>query len=429
MIEFARVILAEASLSYLGLGVQPPDTSWGLMVAENQAYLGQAWWTVVLPGAALTATVLALNLAANWLAVQTDPTQRSRRFALGSLRAKRPKLDRAESPPPGSLLTVEGLRVAFHTEGGVVPAVQDLALSVAPGDTVGIVGESGSGKSTTALALMDLVPPPGRIEHAAIAWDGQPLQSWKELRALRGSDITMIFQDPMTSLNPLVPIGRQISESLTLHRGMGRRAAQARAEELLAMVGVPSPRERLQQFPHELSGGLRQRVMIAIALAPEPKLVIADEPTTALDATIQSQILELIADLQRQLGIAMILITHDLGVVARVCDRVLVMYGGRLVEWAQGRELFHDPRHRYTEALLAAAPTIDFEGERLPTIPGTPPRGTAADPGCPFVPRCAHATELCGETPLPQLAGADHGFSCWNPAGDPRPQAERVLSP
>jgi oligopeptide/dipeptide ABC transporter ATP-binding protein len=224
----------------------------------------------------------------------------------------------------------------------------------------------------------------------------------------------MIFQDPMVSLNPLVPVGRQVSEVLVKHKGMSRKQARARTEELFTLVGIPSPHERLDQFPYELSGGMRQRVMIAAALAPEPKLIIADEPTTALDATVQAQILELIADLQQKLGVAMILITHDLGVVARVCDRVVVMYGGRVVEEAGIHELFAHPHHPYTQALISAVPRVEQAGQRLESIPGHPPRSADEIPGCPFVPRCPRRLERCAEMPALESPEADRKVACWN---------------
>ncbi|HTE59654.1 MAG TPA: dipeptide/oligopeptide/nickel ABC transporter permease/ATP-binding protein, partial [Solirubrobacteraceae bacterium] len=426
ILELARVVLVEASLSYLGLGVQPPNASWGLMVAENQADLQDAWWTVTFPGVALALTVLAMNLLANWIRVQTDPQQRQRRFALGSMKGWKStgfRLSKNGSgasstvaEPAGAtpLVSVEGLEVRFHSVEGVVPAVRGASLVIRPGETLGIVGESGSGKSTAALALMDLIPPPGRIEDVRLVWEGREL-SRRDLHRLRGSEIAMIFQDPMTSLNPLVPVGRQVGEVLMKHKGMSKEAARKRTEELFELVGIPSPHERLDQFPHELSGGLRQRVMIATALAPEPKLVIADEPTTALDATIQAQILEIIRELQQRLGVAMLLITHDLGVVARVCDHVVVMYGGRIVEEATVYDLYERPRHRYTEALLAAVPRVDHGRGELATIPGHPPGRQDAVEGCPFAPRCGYATDECSTMPAMTADGPRRRFACWHP--------------
>jgi peptide/nickel transport system permease protein len=432
MLELARVVLVEASLSYLGLGVQPPDASWGLMVAENQQYIQTAWWTVLFPGLALVFTVLSINLVANWLRVQTDPQQRQRRFAGAALKRQRgggfsvgrrrghvdaPELARPRGEAP--LLAVDQLEVRFHSVDGEVVAVRDVSLDIKPGETLGIVGESGSGKSTAALALMDLVPPPGRIESARLRWQGEEIGQ-ERVHALRGREITMIFQDPMTSLNPLVTVGRQVSEVLVKHKGMTKAQARERTAEIFSLVGIPSPRERLDQYPHELSGGLRQRIMIAAALAPEPKLVIADEPTTALDATIQAQILELIADLQQRLHVAMMLITHDLGVIARVCDRVVVMYGGRVVEEAPIEGLFATPRHRYTEALLGAVPRVERAQARLATIPGRPPARNDDIQGCLFSPRCGYATDQCRQMPALVADGPGRRFACWHPRDDAR---------
>jgi peptide/nickel transport system permease protein len=418
ILELARVVLAEASLSYLGMGLQPPNSSWGLMIAENQGAVRQAWWPIVFPGIALALTVLSVNLVANWLRVQTDPQQRERRFARRLFR-RRPAAGLrtpAVDPPTGTVpvLEVTDLDVRFHTQGGEVDAVRHASFSVAAGETVAIVGESGSGKSTTGLALMDLIGAPGRVEGAEIRWQSTPVTA-EQLRTLRGKDIGMIFQDPMTSLNPLVPIGRQVAEVLVRHKGLSHTAALDRAAELFALVGIPSPRERLGQLPHELSGGLRQRVLIAAALAPEPALLIADEPTTALDATIQAQILDMVSELQQRLGVALLLITHDLGVVARISDRVIVMYGGRIVEEARTTDLFARPRHRYTEALLRAVPRIEDHRGRLPTIPGYPPSRRDVTPGCPFAPRCAHVQEDC-RTGVPPTTADEHGrHACLHP--------------
>jgi peptide/nickel transport system permease protein len=429
MLELARVILAEASLSYLGLGVQPPNASWGLMVSENQSRMSDASWTVLFPGLALAVTTLAVNVVANWLRVQTNPEQRQRHFATSALvRKRRKQARRAAAAAPRApeedrvadvagrtpLLEIEHLDVTFDTAGGEVAAVRGATLAIYPGETVGVVGESGSGKSSVALSLMDLVPSPGRSVATRIRWQGEEITP-KRLRELRGSEITMIFQDPMTSLNPLVPIGRQVAEMLIKHRGMAKDEAFDRAVELFELVGIPSPRARLRQYPHQLSGGLRQRVMIAIALAPEPKLLVADEPTTALDATIQAQILEMVAELQQRLGISVLIITHDLGVVARICDRVVVMYGGRVVEEAPVEGLFASPRHRYTEALLGAVPRVDRAGQELPTIPGRPPGRLEDLPGCPFVPRCAHATAECEGMPSTVQPEPARAFACWHP--------------
>ena len=311
-----------------------------------------------------------------------------------------------------ALLEVEDLRVEFRSRHGVVRAVDGVSFSVEAGEVVGIVGESGSGKSVTALSLLRLLPKTARIAGGRIRFDGQDLLALHEraMRQVRGNTLAMIFQDPMTSLNPTVPIGHQIAEGYYLHRGGNWTAALGRAAELLDAVGVPAARDRLRDYPHQFSGGMRQRVMIAMALACSPKLLIADEPTTALDVTIQAQILQLLGDLQRQLGMAVVLITHDMGVVAETSDRVLVMYGGQVVEQAATGPLFAHRLHPYAEALLGCVPRLDGTGSErgaLTTIQGAPPDLAHLPPGCRFAPRCPGAREQCGqrlptlEVPLP----------------------------
>jgi len=304
------------------------------------------------------------------------------------------------------VLAVEGLSVSFETEEGRLRAVQDVSFTLGTGETVGLVGESGSGKSVTSLALMGLVPrPPGIVEGGRALFEGRDLLSMtrRELRRVRGSRIAMVFQDPMTSLNPLLTIGRQLAEVLEIHLGLGRREALRRAARGLGEVGIPDPEARLAEHPHQLSGGMRQRVMIAMALLCRPAVLLADEPTTALDVTIQAQILELIADLQTKQGMAVLLITHDLGVVAGRADRVHVMYAGRLVESGPTGELFRRPQHPYTAGLLASVPRLDGDPDRpLPTIPGQPPDLAALPAGCAFAPRCPVADDAC-ESAVPAL--------------------------
>ena len=313
----------------------------------------------------------------------------------------------AERRPPAAataaaaaqpVLAVRQLSVAFPGESGRVQAVRGLSYEVAPGEILAIVGESGSGKSVSALAVMGLLPRSAAVTADAVLFEGQDLLrlSPAQLRALRGRDIGMIFQDPMTALNPVMSVGAQLMEPLQLHLGMDRQRATARAQELLALVGIPDPAARLAQYPHQFSGGMRQRLMIAIGLACNPKLLIADEPTTALDVTIQAQILELMQDLCRRLGVALVLITHNLGIVSRYADRVLVMYGGRLLERGPVHTVLAHPRHLYTAGLLASVPTLAGPApHRLPAIEGTPPNPVALPPGCPFSPRCQHAQGGC----------------------------------
>ncbi|MBL8588136.1 MAG: ABC transporter ATP-binding protein [Methylobacteriaceae bacterium] len=309
------------------------------------------------------------------------------------------------------LLRIEDLSVDI----GGVRIVEDVSLALRAGEALGLVGESGCGKTLTALAAMGLLPPQARVA-GRILYDGEDLtQATRErLEQLRGDRIAMIFQEPMTALNPVFSIGDQIRESLTLHRGLSRRAADARAIELLERVGLPAPAAQLTRYPHQLSGGQRQRVLIAIALACEPRLLIADEPTTALDVTIQAQILELIEKLRREMGMALLMVTHDLGVVSEVCDRVAVMYAGRIVEEAPAGRLFAQPRHRYAQALIATAPASNPRGAALPVIAGQVPPPGARGPGCAFAPRCGFALPDCAAA-LPPMRGEAHRAACWNP--------------
>ena len=319
------------------------------------------------------------------------------------------------------LLEVEGLKTHFFTRDGVVRAVDGVSFSVDAGETLAIVGESGCGKSVTSLSILRLIAsPPGRIVEGSLRFEGRDLLglSEAEMRDIRGNVISMIFQEPMTSLNPVLTIGRQIAETLTLHRGLGRTAAYARAVEMLAMVNIPEPARRVREYPHQLSGGMRQRVMIAMALACSPRLLIADEPTTALDVTIQAQILDLMRGLKEKTGAAIVLITHDLGVVAEMAQRVVVMYAGRKVEEARVGDLFARPRHPYTRGLLNSIPRLGEAAtgarKRLEEIRGVVPSMREAIPGCVFAPRCAHATDRCRqEYPPLELKADGHTVACW----------------
>jgi len=317
------------------------------------------------------------------------------------------------------LLGIAGLELRLRGKTGTIPLVEDLDLHIGSGESVGLVGESGCGKSITALAIMRLLPR-GKIWASAgtIRFDGQDLRALPEasMRDLRGNRIAMIFQEPMTSLHPLFPIGAQIGEALALHRGLRGKAADTECVRLLDMVGIGGGRGRLADLPGDLSGGQRQRVMIAMALACEPRLLIADEPTTALDVTIQAQIMRLIDELRRELGMAMLLITHDLGVVAAHCERVCVMYAGRVVERADSADLLAHPRHRYTEGLIGCVPTVGHKVDLLPTIAGTVPPLEDRGAGCRFAPRCAHALDQCvSETPPVRVTQSNHAAACWNP--------------
>jgi len=296
------------------------------------------------------------------------------------------------------LLEVNDLRTYFHTRNGIVRAVDGISFEVESGETLGIVGESGSGKSVAACSLLGLLPsPPSRIESGTALFGERDLlhAPEKDLCSTRGKRISMIFQDPMTALNPYMTVGKQVAEPLTIHEGCSRVEARARAREALISVGIQDASSRLDDYPHQFSGGMRQRVMIAMALITGPQILIADEPTTALDVTVQSQILDLIKDMQRRLRMAMILITHNLGVIARTCDRVLVMYAGRILESAPVRDLFRETKHPYTQALMASMPSVHTKSETLYSIPGAPPDPSVEIVGCPFAPRCTHAVERC----------------------------------
>ena len=322
-LQAGSVVVETAGLSFLGLGAQPPSPDWGALLADGHNYFLTAWWIATFPGLAIFCVVLGFNLIGDALRDQFDPRRRDMNG--------------------GGLLEVEGLTVTFPTEAGTVTAVDDLSFTIDRGETLVIVGESGSGKSVTSLAVMGLIAPPGRVAAKAIrsrAKDGivRDLSRLAEtkMRLIRGAEIAMIFQEPMTSLNPVYTIGEQIIEAIRFHETMSRRAARGRAEEMLKLLGIPEPRRRLDAYPHQLSGGMRQRAMIGMALSCRPSLLIADEPTTALDVTVQAQILELMRGLQKEFGMAVIFITHNLGVAAEIADRIMVMYAGQAVETGSG---------------------------------------------------------------------------------------------
>jgi oligopeptide/dipeptide ABC transporter ATP-binding protein len=317
-----------------------------------------------------------------------------------------------------ALLEIEGLRTQFFTSSGIVKAVDGITYDVEAGETVAVVGESGCGKSVSALSILRLVAEPaGKVVGGTIKFQGQDLLALSdiEMRKIRGNDIAMVFQEPMTSLNPVLTIGLQLTETLTHHLNMSEKEATARAVELLGLVGISEPDRRLAQYPHHLSGGMRQRVMIAMALCCDPKLIIADEPTTALDVTIQAQILELMKNLTRDFGVAMIIITHNLGVVARYADRVNVMYAGKIIETGTAKDIYHTPKHPYTLALLKSVPRIDQPRvAKLDPVQGQPPDLSKLDGGCAFRPRCRYATDKCAQS-IPELEKIDgvHAAACF----------------
>jgi oligopeptide transport system ATP-binding protein len=317
------------------------------------------------------------------------------------------------------ILELQNLVVKFHTLDGVVNAVNDVSYAVEPGKTLGIVGESGCGKSVSVLSIMRLIQdPPGKIAGGKVLFKGKNLLDLDEaqIERIRGAEIGMVFQDPMTSLNPVLTIGRHISEAMVVHKGISRDEAWKRAAELLNLVGISNPEQRLKEYPHQFSGGMRQRAMIAMALSCGPDILIADEPTTALDVTIQAQIVDLTRRLQEEMGMAVIWITHDLGVIAELADQVVVMYAGYVVEEADVFELYEHPSHPYTLSLLKSLPRVDNHrhDERLATIPGFPPDGITIMPGCPLAPRCSFAIDRCmHENPALTLLDTDHKVACW----------------
>ena len=315
-----------------------------------------------------------------------------------------------------ALLEVNNLRTSFFTDAGEVKAVDGVSFTLDHGKVLGIVGESGSGKSVTAYSIMQIFAPTGRIVGGSVKLDGQELVGADEkvMRSVRGNRISIIFQDPMTSLNPTYTVGHQLMEAILLHTKRNRREAKERALEMLRLVNVNEPEKRLRQYPYELSGGMRQRVMIAMALACEPDILIADEPTTALDVTIQAQILELMQDLQKRLGMAIIMITHDLGVVAQMCDEIVVMYAGSICEQGTADEIFYNPHHEYTKGLIRSIPTAANNGQRLQPITGTPIDLLNMPKGCPFAPRCEAALKICLERrPERMVINSDHHATCW----------------
>lgn len=315
------------------------------------------------------------------------------------------------------LLEIKDEKLSFFTPAGEVKALNGVSFSMNEGEVLGIVGESGSGKSVTAYSIMGLTAYPGKLIGGTINFNGHQIDkmSEKEMRKIRGNEVSIIFQDPMTSLNPVYTIGNQITEVICLHTGKSKKEAHDRAKELLELVGINEPAKRLKQYPHELSGGMRQRVMIAIALACEPKLLIADEPTTALDVTIQAQILELMQELRKKLGMSIIMITHDLGVVASMCERIAVMYAGHIVEYGTADEIFYEPKHEYTKGLIRSIPKLNVqETERLIPIEGQPVDLLNPPAGCPFAPRCANCMKICLREMPPKTELSDTHYSqCW----------------
>ena len=408
------VLLAEAGLSFIGIGVQPPQASWGTMLNTAAAYMELNAFLAVPPGLAIVLTVLAVNLLGD---VLRDSIGRGVRVPASSAPKASAQVRVAEgSPLPAradDVLSVDALEVMVSPKGGAeVPVVTNMSFRIAKGETLGLVGESGSGKTVTGLGLMGLIGSGGRISKGRVLLDGADLLAMTpaQQEAARGSDVAMVFQDPTTSLNPAYTVGNQIAEVLRVKQGLSKRAAWDRTVELIDRVGIPNAAERARAYPHELSGGMAQRVAIARALSCAPKLLIADEPTTALDVTVQQEILDLFRDLQDEFGMAMLFVTHDLAVAADICDRIAVMYCGEIVETAGVDDLFAAPRHPYTAGLLSAMPHGVSGTPPLPVIPGAVPTPGNWPSGCRFAARCAYATPAC-ESPVP-LMGQDRLSRC-----------------
>jgi peptide/nickel transport system permease protein len=422
----ASAVVLESGLSFLGLGVVPPAPSWGLMIRGARATMTQAPLLLLWPCLALTVTILAMNLLCDALRDAMDPRTASARGGLRLVDRVLPGLLPPAPPRAEAVLEVQGLTVEIDTPRGVIRPVEDVSFAVGAGETLAIVGESGSGKSVTATAVMGLLPSAVRPSAGAVWFGGRNLLRLPEpeLRRLRGGPMAMVFQDPMSSLNPVHRAGDQVAEAIRAHQPRVNRAeAWSRAVALLKRVGIADPERRARAFPHEMSGGMRQRVMIAMAIANEPKLLIADEPTTALDVTVQAQILDLLAELRRETGMALVFITHSLGVVAEIADSVVVMYAGQVVEQGSVADVFSEPLHPYTSALLAAVP----EGEEAPAgIPGVVPQPHAYPAGCRFAARCPHAVAACEAAP-PVLEGTAAGRSVrcirWAELGAARARA------
>ncbi|WP_165950140.1 dipeptide/oligopeptide/nickel ABC transporter permease/ATP-binding protein [Actinomadura sp. GC306] len=421
----AGAIIAEATLSFLGLGAQAGHASWGSMLADAQESIRQSFFLTLPPGIAILVTVLAFNQVGDGVrdlfareakagTLGVNPVHRGGKGDAPAATAAEPP---AGTAVPDPLLSVRDLTVSFpQPAGGRVTVVQGVSLDVGKGEILGLVGESGSGKSVTAMSLLGLVPDPGRVAAASVRLDGRELTGlpFDELRKVRGREIGVVFQEPIASLNPAYTVGDQVAEVLREHAGLPRERARGRVIELFEQVHIPNPADRLGDYPHQFSGGMAQRVMIAMALACGPRLLVADEPTTALDVTVQGQVLDLLLELREQTGMSILLITHDLGVVADVADRVAVMYAGQLVECGPTEEVFRKPAHPYTEGLLASLPRNVRRTGRLPSIPGVVPAPDAWPAGCHFADRCPHARPECtaGPIDLAAVAGGGRATRC-----------------
>lgn len=411
------MILETAGLSFLGLGSQPPQADLGSMLGEARAALITSPHTSIVPGIMIFLIVMSINLLGDGVRDAIDPRLKS-----GALSRPLPAtiVERKETPPVASddLLALQDLRTEFHVGDRTYKAVGGVSLKVNKGECLGIIGESGSGKSVTALSVMGLVAsPPGKIVGGAVSFQGNDLvgASYEELRELRGDRVAYIFQDPLSTLHPLYKVGDQLIEAMQAHRRMPQKEARARAIELLDSVRIPNAARRVDNYPHEMSGGMRQRVSIAMALANEPDVIIADEPTTALDVTVQAQILSLLDDLRRERDLAIVFITHDFGVVAQLCDRVAVMYAGRIVEEGPTAAILDDPQHPYTKRLMACVPELGGGKRELHAIAGLPPAVDRLPQGCAFAPRCEFAQDVCRQGEIKLEPNGDRAVRCLFP--------------
>lgn len=417
------MILETAGLSFLGLGAQPPQADLGSMLGEGRKVLLTAAHVATIPGLLILVLVIGINLLGDGLRDVLDPRLKSGAMArpaavtaIGPRTGQRNPGDSATGADAAALLSVRGLRTQFELGSRVFQAVRDVSFDVQPGQCLGIVGESGSGKSVTAMSVMGLVPtPPGRIVGGSVRYRSEELMGapLARLQSLRGNRVAYIFQDPLTTLNPLMRVGEQIVEALIRHRGGRQRDARARALELMRQVRLPDPQARLDAYPHELSGGMRQRVGIALALSNDPDVIIADEPTTALDVTIQAEILTLLKRLRRERDLALVFITHDFGVISELCDRILVMYAGQVVESGSAARVLDAPAHPYTRRLMACVPRLGQSQRRIEAIAGLPPDVSRLPGGCAFADRCARVTDACREGEIAPHPVADgHWARC-----------------
>ena len=422
LLDLGFLVIVEATLSFLGFGLTPPTPSWGSTLADGRQYMIVTPWLAILPGIAIMFTVLCINLAADGLADILDPKLTKGTFRRRVLRlpGRRERAD--EDDGTSTLLRVRDLFVEFPLEDRVIQAVRGVSFDVERGKALGIVGESGSGKSVTALSIIQLLDSPGRVSSGAVSFDGQDLARIddRQMAALRGRRIGMIFQNPSSALNPVLTVGFQLTETLRAQLGLSKAEARARTRETLLSVGIGDPERVLKRYPFQLSGGMNQRVMIAMAMAAEPDLLIADEPTTALDVTTEAQILEQLREITRRANTSLILITHDIALVAEYADTILVMYAGRVCEIGPVADVIATPKHPYTQALLKAMPRAEAApGARLEAIPGELPNPAEPPTGCPFAPRCPHVMDVCRAIdPVPFEVGPDQVAAChlWAPA-------------